>query len=1043
MDSLQMDSHSTFSELLLRLDYTSSPALVSPANVPAELETTWQEARDKLQIDAIYFIADAPLIYFKQFEVLDNEKIIQLHKNIWNQSKVPLLFVVLPGDIKVYNGYEAPQQSGGEFNEPSRLDYILNSPGKRDSSYLWERLAIFTRTAIESGDFWRTYGDYFSRGTRADQQLMANLRYIRQHLLETEPKLNPEHAHSLIGRSIFVLYLQDRGALADGFFANKFGKQYSNYTDLLLSYEDTYSFFDMLLQFNGDMFPITPEEKEAVHPNHLKLLHRLFTVDSIAGGQLLFFWAYDFQFIPIELISAIYEEFLYQEESGRDGAYYTPLMLADFILNQAMPRSDQTYSLKLLDPACGSGIFLVEAYRRLVERWRKANGRKPEKEELIELLKSSIFGVDIKRQALRVAAFSLYLAMLDYLEPKSIWMKVKFPSLIGTNLIEADFFDTEQVNFAGQKFDLVIGNPPWVSKLTSYARAFLRKQSYKVGDEQIVQAFLWHAPDFCTLHGQVVLLCSSKSLLFNKSNKNVAFRKDFFSKFNVTKVFDFSALRRFLFPKGIAPAAAIFYTPESPNSANTIFYGAPKLTHLSRRLAAIVLETNNLKQLPLQQIWESIDQMNKRGHKDERASVKQAAMFDDEDNEEGIRDQSINIWKVALWGTSYDYVLLQKLNSYPSLGTVIKQHRWLSKVGYNHKGPKEGELAEWLDNALNLAPKYFSRYGIDMRKLQRLPQGERYYRKGKPEQFKAPLVLFKRTQIDRQIGAAFLNQDCAYSETFTCIAGLQQDRNLLKAVTALLNSKLAQYYLFMTSASWGVEREEVKVGEMKTLPFPFLNTDESQLMTLASLVDELALLYIDQPKEQDMPLFHSFTDERKQTIAALEYQLDQLIYKCFSLDDQAIQHIDETIQYTIEFFHRSTNSLALKQPTLEMRKAYAASYIKSINFYLEPVGKKLTSAVVFTDESAPLQTVKFSLRTLTEKIPDVEETLADNKMRQALSGLHQLNTEPLSKMLYHKRNFKIYDENGMTFYIVKPSERLHWTIGAALNDVEETLAELT
>src|SRR5260370_35378459 len=107
----------------------------------------------------------------------------------------------------------------------------------------------------------------------------------------------------------------------------------------------------MLRKFNGDMFPVTPEEKKAVHSEHLELLYGLFTVDSTVGGQMLFFWAYDFQFIPIELISSIYEEFLYQEERGRDGAYYTPLMLVAFILNKANPRKDLKYKCQIQDPA--------------------------------------------------------------------------------------------------------------------------------------------------------------------------------------------------------------------------------------------------------------------------------------------------------------------------------------------------------------------------------------------------------------------------------------------------------------------------------------------------------------------------------------------------------------------------------------------------------------------------------------------------------------------------------------------------------------------
>src|SRR5207248_11143237 len=130
----------------------------------------------------------------------------------WNQSQVPLLFVVMPNDIRVYNGYEAPTRSelGNGLNEPTRLEKKLNPVKRGSSSHLWERLKIFTRIAIESGSFWRDYSKYFRRETRVDKTLIANLRYIRQELIKVK-NLPPEHAHSLIGRSIFALYLQDRG----------------------------------------------------------------------------------------------------------------------------------------------------------------------------------------------------------------------------------------------------------------------------------------------------------------------------------------------------------------------------------------------------------------------------------------------------------------------------------------------------------------------------------------------------------------------------------------------------------------------------------------------------------------------------------------------------------------------------------------------------------------------------------------------------------------------------------------------------------------
>src|SRR5438105_11519930 len=191
MSSQTTDSQDTFSRLLEHLDYASSTNLItretSDENIAAEREITWREARDKLGIDAIYFIANAPVIYFKRFEVSDLARIAELHRNIWSQSKIPLLFVILPGDIRIYSGYEPPKlsKSRSEFIEPSRLERKLDTAGQRSGDDLWQRLNIFTRLAIESGSFWREYSDsqYFKKTTRADQKLVANLRYIRRELV--------------------------------------------------------------------------------------------------------------------------------------------------------------------------------------------------------------------------------------------------------------------------------------------------------------------------------------------------------------------------------------------------------------------------------------------------------------------------------------------------------------------------------------------------------------------------------------------------------------------------------------------------------------------------------------------------------------------------------------------------------------------------------------------------------------------------------------------------------------------------------------------
>lgn len=1044
-----MDSQQTFSLLLEKLEYKTSPNLMlrdkADESVPEELETTWREAKEKLRIDAVYFVANAPVIYFKRFDFYDEKDIAEFHRKVWNQSQAPLVFAVMPDDIRVYNGYEAPQRTSlTGLIEPSRLDSKLSH-----SSFLslWERLAIFSRLAIESGSFWRDYGQYFRRENRADQKLIANLRYIRRQLI-TEARLSPEHAHSLIGRSIFAFYLQDRGVLPqgdDGFFAKNFGQSYICYTDILISHEVTYHFFRILgNHFNGDMFPVTEEEKSAVKQNHLAMLRSLFNADMLGGGQLLFFWAYNFEFIPIELISAIYEEFLYQEESGKDGAYYTPPMLVDFMLDQVLPWNDTKHALRILDPACGSGIFLVEAYRRLVERWRKVYRHSPPRQVLSKILTTSIFGIDIKRQALRVAAFSLYLALLDYLEPKAIWVDVQFPSLIGTNLIEVDFFDEElKVQFGKNSFDIIIGNPPWESQLTLHAQTFLRNNKLDVGDKQIAQAFLWRVPQFCNTNAEIALLCSSKSLLFNKSGPNLSFRKAFFRSFTVQKIFDFSAMRRFLFEKGIAPAVAIFYTIEKPNHNSSVFYGAPKLTHLTRRLAAIVIESNDLKSIPIWQILAGMDNVGERNIALSRSeNVQQVSLFKEEDVEEEAPKHYINIWKVALWGTKQDYVILQSLDQYPSLGEVVKSLRWYGpQGGFNRSGPGKHNHFSWLDNAAFLDGEDFVLYGVNGNVLKKMPESAKYYRGGDSHIFKAPFVLFKRGQAKRRPGAAFSSQNFAYTTAMTGISGPLEDSNLLKALTALLNSNFAQYYWFLTSSSWGVEREEVTVGELKNLPFPFLNAESIKIANIAKLVDKLATLSIKRASHLEDPFdLSNYMGGLTKQVQVLEQELNYSIYDFFDLSEQEVRLIEETVQYTIGFFNSPERSIALQQPTVDMQVSYAKTYVEALNFYLEPIGRKLT-ATLFIDQTLPMIGVRFVSIKREEEIPDIQLSVPNTHMFEALSNLHQMNLEKVSRKVYLRRNYRIYDSKD-AISIFKPAECRLWTTSSALSDAEETIAEL-
>lgn len=129
----------------------------------------------------------------------------------------------------------------------------------------------------------------------------------------------------------------------------------------------------------------------------------------------------------------------------------------------------------MIDSCCGSGIFLVEAFKRIV-RYNiiKNKGVLLEYEQLKSIFKTQIRGIELTEEALRVTAFSLYVAFLDFQEPPCIHEQMKkgkyLPNLKCNNdiaasfdiLLNTDAFSEEANNFIGEhKADIIIGNPPW------------------------------------------------------------------------------------------------------------------------------------------------------------------------------------------------------------------------------------------------------------------------------------------------------------------------------------------------------------------------------------------------------------------------------------------------------------------------------------------------------------------------------------------------------------------------------------------------------
>jgi type I restriction-modification system, M subunit, putative len=441
--------------------------------------------------DKVYFSGDFPAILFKEINIFDRstlKQIAEIQHKAWNYRKIMFLFVVSDTEIRIYNCHEKPKYIKPDSDYEKELSpYQILSSTKDDETNLGILVEIFSRIGVDSGLLWTS--NYNLRDEINVQRRID--RYLVESLLKTADALKKEIKdtniiHGLLMRSLFILYLEDKGAAKEAGLYKEIKKDAESYFDILDDVDATYKLFAKLQDhFNGNVFPIIENEQLIVKKEHLEKIKNCFIDGDISGQPKLFeSWRiFKFDFIQIELLSEVYENFLGELDTKREkGQFYTPYTLVELILNDKLPIKNETnYNVKILDPACGSGIFLVESYKRLIRRWKNKN---PEKvitfNELNDILVKNIFGIEIDSLAIKVTAFSLYLALVEHLNPKKLWIDKtnKFPYLIdnpkdvsikgkeGKNLWCRDTIgEVNPDDF--EKVNLIVGNPPFGTKKIS------------------------------------------------------------------------------------------------------------------------------------------------------------------------------------------------------------------------------------------------------------------------------------------------------------------------------------------------------------------------------------------------------------------------------------------------------------------------------------------------------------------------------------------------------------------------------------------------
>jgi len=969
---------------------------------------------------------ESPLAVVCEFQRQVSEQTLRDAQRLaWNFSRSPMLITVEPHLLRAWTCCEAPADglfSGSAVHE--LFTDTLTSAGQSSASSA-AAIALHWVNLV-SGQFFRENERRFRQDQRADQTLLGNLRFVRAQLRDTGLH-NDDVCHDLLARIIFIQFLFDRKDSSGNAALNptRLGwlkdqgvlkARHESFSSILGDYEEAYRFFRWLNErFNGDLFPgkgkteIEREqawqaERRYVKSKHLGILEQLVSGKlDMAEGQPCLWRQYAFDAIPLEFISSIYETFV-SERARAGGIYYTPPHLVDFVLDRVLPWSGTEWDLKILDPACGSGVFLVKAFQRLIHRWKNAHpGEDVRADTLRRLLKRNLFGVDKDPHAVRVASFSLYLAMCDEIDPRHYWTQVRFPPMRGERLVNADFFEDTRRGFRtredARSYHLVVGNAPWGEELlTEDAKRWADDPAHKwpVANKGIGTLFLPKSAALTAPGGRVAMVQSASSLLFNRSGPARDFRRQFFTSFRVEEVVNLSALRFKVFnrrtkkgstQKAIAPACVICFRPDQPPD-EPFSYLSPKETDDSVDEFQILVEPQDVKVI----------------HPQDAA--------DDQD-----------VWTAMMWGNKRDWAFIRQLRRLESLHKLraenvahVREGMIPTAKGKLHPGTvgrRFWDGAEFPPGAsLYLAEDQVPRSA-----------GVRTHRATSLMAFKIPQLVIKQGWQEgvRRFQAVLTESETddgvLFTQSYLSVHVPDADAGILKAACLSYNSIFAVYFLLLTSSRFASYRPEPLVEELLRVPIPDPKAD-----------------ILDGVGKRDSVL-------------------DARVRDAFGFKEAEWVLVEDLFNVTLADFKGDANSPGRRRtqrnigPTEEPELGqYCEHFVRVLKASFGQ--DKRVSATVFQEKTSPWLPFRFVAFHLNcDASPPIRfEALESGALLEELEQLNQkwLQTRAVKTgTIYHQRVARIYEyqDSSPTIYIIKPDACRYWTHSMGLHDADEVAAD--
>ncbi|KAB2699923.1 HsdM family class I SAM-dependent methyltransferase [Brucella lupini] len=780
-----------------------------------------------------------------------------IHRLVWSQGVVPLLLVATPAGLEIRRGLAPPPEQPTTVPWDKLTDASAGLPAE---------LTSLTAAALCSSAVWRDFA--IDRSSRVDKALLDGILSLSHSVEQGNTALDRSIVHAVIGRFLYLYVLLDRRIIDADWIASLKDFSGSNLCPTIggalkssnafavWPAKEVWALFDAIDNvMNGAIFPVSNSQRAIVTESALHLIHRVIRHgDRIsAGGRQLSFLDVSFSTLRTETISAIYELFLSLESEDQktdDGAFYTPPFLVDYVLDETDRMLPLGKHSRVLDPAAGSGIFLVGAFRRILERslptgkWTARHFQLSRK-----LLEERIFGIERNSQAANVCRFSLYLTLLDYTSGYGISALAKmasgervFPPLID-NIISEDVFE---VASGGKRsigrFTHVVGNPPWGTFGDSATRTNERRSDerqekivasmtaavefhssldaaiFPVANKRLSELFIWKIKrDFLEAGGALGILISTRSFV---SRTALAFPNAMAAQFTLIGIANLSHFRYRLFAEARSPTIAIFARNDEPDPMDKVWVYAPLLSSQpigeSGHLWSIIVNSAEVETHRLRDLVRTEDS----------------------------------------W---FDHLILRPLDRRYARHFKV----WTaSRVENSLRGFMEKSGLRMLrggspaqtglpDSLLLKAGSYRQALNLDGLELGSYPHDE--VERSSPRGNYARLFGGNILLIPRSMNEfIYVKRSIAFSSTFNAIYFEERqshriEQRFLSALASYLTSDVARYFYALIGRTWIIDHARLEKGDLEALPFPFTGTEDEALdVLLEGQQDNITKVVVDR-----------------------------------------------------------------------------------------------------------------------------------------------------------------------------------------------------